>query len=395
MASIPEIQAALAAAGLDGWLFCDFRGSDPLAYSVLGLPRDRLKSRRWFYFVPAAGEPVKLVHAIEPAALDALPGVRHVYLPWQQLHERLGSMLAGRRRVAMQYSPHNAIPYVSRVDAGTVELIRSLGVEVATSADLIQRFEAVMTDAQAGSHIRAADLLGAIVTDAFAEIGRCLKSGRPADEHTLQQWIWQRFDAEGLIADHAPIVAADAHAADPHFSPDPADAAPLVPGRWVLIDAWCKLKAPGAIYADITWVGCIGRPPTADEARVFGVVRDARDAAVRFVREGLAAGRTVRGCDVDDACRAVIAAAGYADRFIHRTGHSIHEIGHGNGANIDNLETRDERPLLPRTCFSVEPGVYLPGRFGVRSEINVYLPDAATAVVTGIAPQQEPIVVGG
>lgn len=390
---ISEIQTALTAAGVEGWLFYDFRGSDPLSYAVLGLPRDKFRSRRWFYFVPASGEPVKIVHAIEPGALDELPGRKQVYLPWQQLHQLLAETLAGRRRVAMQYSPRNNIPYVSRVDAGTVELVRSCGVEIVSSADLVSQFAATMTDEQYRSHIFAAEKLGQIVQSAFREIGRRLATGSPANEYEIQQFILAGFEREGLFADHAPIVGVDAHSADPHFETSPKNPAPIVPGSWVLIDAWCKQRHAGAINADITWTGWVGAAAPAENVRVFEIVRDARDAAVDYVRRELAAGHDVRGCDVDDACRAVIQRAGFGDYFIHRTGHSLHEAVHADGANIDNLETRDERRLLPRTCFTIEPGIYLPGRFGVRSEINVYLPGDGTAVVTGVPAQRDVILV--
>lgn len=392
--ALERIQQAIAAAGLDGWLFYDFRGSDPLAASILELPRGVHRTRRWYYFVPAAGEPTRIVHAIESGSLDHLSGRKRVYLAWQQLHRELAETLAGRRRVAMQYSPQNNIPYVARVDAGTVELIRSFGVEVVSSADLVSEFEATLTDAQYRSHIEAADKLGALVHSAFAEIGRRLNQNISTNEYDIQQFLWKGFEREGLTADHAPIVAVDAHSADPHFEPATSGSSPIVPGCFVLIDAWCKQQTPGAIYADITWTGWTGKTVPAEHAKIFNIVRDARDAAFEFVRQALAAGQQVRGCDVDDACRLVIEKAGFGEFFIHRTGHSLHESTHGNGANIDNLESRDERRLIPRTCFTIEPGIYLPGKFGVRSEVNVYLPDARTAVLTGTPSQQEVIAIG-
>lgn len=391
--SIPVIQDAIQAAGLDGWLFYDFRGSDPLAYSILGLPADAFRSRRWFYFVPARGEPTRIVHAIETGALDALPGAKKIYLPWQQLHQLLRETLAGHPRIAMQYSPNNNIPYVAKVDAGTIELIRSFGVEIATSADLVSQFEATLTAEQLNSHQRAANELGHIVQAAFAEVGRRLRAGQPTTEFDIQQWIVARFAEAGLGAAHDPIVAADAHSADPHYEPTATAASPLRAGQWLLIDAWCKENRPGSIYADITWTGWLGREVPAEQLRIFEIVRDARDAAVRHVQTELSQGHTVRGCDVDDACRAVIQAAGFGDFFIHRTGHSLHTAVHANGANIDNLESRDERKLLPRTMFTVEPGIYLPGRFGVRSELNVFVADATTAYVTGVPAQRDPICV--
>ena len=391
--TISRIQQAVQAAGVDGWLFYDFRGSDPLAASILNLPRGVHRTRRWFYFVPASGEPVRVVHAIEPAALDHLPGDKRVYLAWQQLHSELRDLLAGKQRIAMQYSPLNNIPYVARVDAGTVELIRSLGVEVVSSADLVSEFEATLTSEQHRSHIEAADQLGALVHAAFGEIARRLRQDDPPTEYEIQQFLCNGFEQHGLMADHAPIVAVDAHSADPHFEPSPSGSSLITPDCFVLIDAWCKQKTPGAIYADITWTGWTGKSVPEEHAGVFSIVRAARDAAFEYVRQKLAAGDKVLGCDVDDACRAVIEQAGYGKYFIHRTGHSLHESTHGNGANIDNLESRDERRLIPRTCFTIEPGIYLPGRFGVRSEINIYLPDSRTAVLTGHPAQVEVLAV--
>jgi len=386
---LAQIQQAIGDAGLDGWLFYDFRGSDPLASLVLGLPRDAPRSRRWFYFIPARGEPTRIVHAIESGALDDLRGHKRVYLAWQELHSQVRETLAGRAKIAMQYSPHNNIPYVARVDAGTIDLIRSFGVEIVTSADLVSQFAATLDDAAYQSHERAANRLGAIVQDAFAEIGRQLSQGGSPTEYSIQQYIWQRFAAENLFADHAPIVGVGPHSADPHFAPSEHDSLPILPGSWVLIDAWCKEQALGSIYADITWTGYVGETPPPEYEEVFRIVLQARDAAVTYVTRERAAGRIVCGCDVDDACRKVIEEAGYGPFFIHRTGHSLHESVHANGANMDNLESRDTRQLLPQTLFTVEPGIYLPDRFGVRSEINLFMPDERTTIVTGVPRQTE------
>jgi Xaa-Pro aminopeptidase len=393
---LDTMQRALAAAGLDGWLFYDFRGSDPLAASVLGLKSDQILSRRWFYYLPAAGEPTKIVHAIETGALDQLPGRRTIYLPWQQLHSCLKDALAGAHRIAMQYSPANAIPYVSRVDAGTLELVRNLGHEVVSSADLIQQFEATLTPEQFTTHEMAAAGLHDALYHAFAAIADRTAAGRAVSEYEIQQLLMERFDALELVTDHPPIVAIGPHSADPHYAPSAQGSQPINAQDLVLIDLWAKTKAAGAIYADYTWVGYVGLKVPDEYARVFAIVANARDRAVQQIRQALAAGTPIRGCDADDACRKVIADAGFAERFIHRTGHSIHERTHGNGANLDNLETRDERRLIPRTLFSVEPGIYLPGRFGIRSEINVFLPDESTAVVTGPPPQRQivPLVPG-
>lgn len=371
---IARIQAALREAGVEGWLFYDFRRSDPLAYRILQLDESRLGTRRWFYFIPAEGEPVKIVHAIEPDQLEPLPGMKLTYLSWSQLHEHLRRALQGHRRIAMQYSPDNEIPYVSRVDAGTIELVRRFGVEVISSADLVQQFEAVWSEDQLQTHLRAEPKMRRIVDETFAEIARCVISGRPTDEYRIQQFILECFEREGLWADHPPIVAADAHSANPHYTPTPESAWPIREGTFVLIDLWAKLRdVPRAVYVDITWTGFVGESVPERYARVFRIVREARDRALAFVREAVRARRPIRGWEVDEVARDVIRRAGLGDFFIHRTGHSIGEDVHGAGANMDNLETRDERRILPRTCFSIEPGVYFEGEFGVRSEVDVYV----------------------
>jgi Xaa-Pro aminopeptidase len=291
----------------------------------------------------------------------------------------------------MQYSPQNAIPYVSRVDAGTVELVRAFGVEVRSSADLVQRFEAVWSREQYASHRRAARGVREVVSEAFVEIGRRAQAGAGCSEAAIQRFILERFERRGLATAHPPIVAAGPHSADPHYQPaEPS--APIAAGDFVLIDLWAK--EPQGVYADITWTGYVGAEVPARYADVFAVVRRARDAGVEAVRAAVRAGRTLRGCEVDDTVRAVIGAAGYGDRFVHRTGHSIGYEVHGNGANVDGFETRDERRLLPHTCFSIEPGIYLSGEFGVRSEVNVYV-DATDAVVTGLPVQDRVVAILG
>lgn len=387
---VRQIQDALVAAKLEGWLFYDFRGTDPLAKSVLGIASSRMLTRRWFYFIPAIGEPVKLVHAIEDAALDDLPGQKRIYLPWPELQKILGELLTGRRRIAMQYSPNNNIPYLSRVDAGTIELVRSFGVEVVSSADLIQQFEATIDEEQWQTHVEAADRLATLVQAVFAEIATRLKRGEQATEHDIQAFMLKFYEANGLVSDNAPIVAIGPHAADPHFEPAKVGSTVIEAEQLVLIDTWAKLKEhPRSIYADITWMGYTGPRIPAEIQEVFQVVRNARDAALDAVRKAQASGRPIRGCDVDDVCRGVIVDKGYGEYFIHRTGHSIHQTDHGNGANLDNLETNDIRQLIPRTLFSIEPGIYLPGKFGIRSEIDVFLPNATDVIVSGAPPQRE------
>lgn len=395
---VAEIQSALKEAGLDGWLFYDFRKSDPLAYRILLMDREAFASRRWAYYIPAEGEPVKIVHRIEQEKLDSLPGRRLVYQRWQQLHAHLreamgvsveGNGNSGRLRVAMQYSPNNNIPYVSRVDAGTVELVRSFGAEPVTSADLVQIFEAVWTPEQKAMHDRAADNIHRIILEAFAEIGRRIRAGEPTTEYDIQQFIMRRFEEEDMTSDDdPPIVAVGANSAMPHYIPNSAQHSSIGRGDFVLLDVWAKMKSPGAVYADQTWTGFVGEKVPDEYARIFQIVSRARDSAVEFLREQITAGNYVRGAQVDDVSRGVIEHAGYGEHFTTRTGHSIGEEVHGNGANIDNMETPDERRIIPRTCFSIEPGIYQENLFGLRSEIDVYVGDGEVEV-TGQPIQTE------
>ncbi len=395
---IEKIQTALKEAGLDGWLFYSFRGSDPIAANILHFPTGgHLATRRWFYVVPAEGEPTKIVHSIERSTLDHLPGSKQIYLPWQQLHSTLKDALLalnanGKPRVAMQYSPDAAIPYLSRVDAGTIELIRSFGVEPVTSANLVQTFEAAWDDEQLAMHEESARGLYASVKEAFAEIGRRMKEDQPTTEYDIQQFIMDRFASRGMITNDPPIVAVNGNSAMPHYGPEKDQCSPINKGDFVLIDLWAKLDKPGSVYADITWTGFVGETIPDEVNKVFQVVRSGRDAAVDFVKQAFTEGRTIHGWEVDDVCRNVIREAGFGDYFIHRTGHNIHTEVHGNGANIDNLETQDSRVLIPRTCFSIEPGIYQEGKFGVRSEIDMYVAEGE-ARVTGDNPQTEVVAI--
>ncbi|MFL6516135.1 MAG: M24 family metallopeptidase [Chthoniobacterales bacterium] len=376
---VADIQKALREAKLDGWLFYDFRGSDPLALRILRLDEHALGSRRWFYYVPASGECTKLVHRIEAAKLDPLPGKRIEYSSWKEQHAGLREILTAankKPRIAMQYSPMNDIPYMSKVDAGTVELIRSLGIEVVTSAELVQQFEAVWTPEQLQSHIEASDKMHRIFFDSFAEIARRIRAGEPTTEYDIQQFVVRRWHEEGMGSDHDdPIVSVNANTANPHYTPNREGSLPIKQGDFVLLDLASKLQKPGAVCTDQTWTGYVGETVPEEFSRVFNIVRDARDAAVEFVRTNMHSGKSIRGADVDDVSRGVITRAGYGEYFTHRTGHSIGEEVHGNGVNIDNFETRDSRRITPGVCFSIEPGIYLPGKFGVRSEINVYVRD--------------------
>ena len=374
---VGEIQKALGAAKLDGWLFYDFRGSDPLALRILKLDQQAVGSRRWFYFIPASGECRKIVHRIEPAKLDALPGKRIEYSGWKELHAFLRETLTTankKPRVAMQYSPMNDVPYMSRVDAGTIELIRSLGVELATSAELVQQFEAVWSPEQLQTHLEASDKMHRIFFDAFGEIARRIRAEEPTTEYDIEQFVIRRWHEEGMGGEHdAAIVSVNANTADPHYTPKRESALPIKRGDFVLFDLASKLRKPGAVFTDQTWTGYVGETVPEEYTRIFNIVRDARDAAAEFVRTSVRAGKTIRGADVDDVSRGVITRAGYAEQFTHRTGHSIGEEVHGNGVNIDNFETRDSRRITPGVCFSIEPGIYLKGKFGVRSEIDVYV----------------------
>src|SRR2546423_480456 len=399
-----EIQKALQAAKLDGWLFYDFRGSDPLAPRILKLGEHASGSRRWFYYIPASGEPTKIVHSIERAKLDALPGQRVIYRGWEEQHARIAGALQGppenrprnqvTKRVAMQYSPNNDIPYISRVDAGTIELVRSFGVEIVTSAELVQQFEAVLTPAQKQSHIDASDKLHRVLMEAFAEIGRNIRTEKPITEYDIQQFISRRLYEEGMTKDDG-IVAVNANTANPHYFPTRETASPIKRGDFVLLDIVGKLRQPGAIYTDQTWTGFVGDTVPEEYVRIFNIVREARDAATEFVRKNVREGKRIHGAEVDDVSRGVIKRAGYGEQFTHRTGHSIGEECHGNGVNIDNFETRDSRYITPGVLFSIEPGIYLEGKFGVRSEIDVYVGDKDIEV-TGQPIQTEivPILKG-
>ena len=400
---VRDIQAALAESKLDGWLFYDFRKSDPLAYRILKLDDKSLTTRRWFYFVPVVGEPVKIVHSIERFKLDALPGRKVVYRRWQELHAavrdalRSGGLQSRRvvlRQIAMQYSPQNDIPYVSRVDAGTLELVRATpAVSIVTSADLVQRFEAVWTPEQHASHTEAADKIHRIIIDSFAEIARRVRANEAVNEYDIQQFMVRRYEEEGLTSDNdPPNVSVGPNSANPHYQPDAKTHSPIKRGDFVLFDVWAKLKKPGSVYADQTWVGYVGDTVPEEHQKIFRIVREARDAATDFVRSAARDGRAIRGAEVDDVSRRIIERAGYGEQFTHRTGHSIGEEVHGNGAHIDNLETRDSRRIIPRTSFSIEPGIYLEGKFGVRSEINLYVTDKDIEV-TGQPIQTEIVAI--
>lgn len=379
-ADITGIQSDLRAAKLDGWLFYDFRGRDPIAQRILKLP-EGMRTRRWFYFIPATGTPRKLVHKIETHALDSLPGEALHYASLEELQKLLRKMMGRSRKVAMQYSPKNAIPYVSMVDAGTIETVRSTGVKVISSADLVQKYEACWTDAQLGSHLSAGVAIDRIVRGAFELAGKSVREKKPITEFTLQQWILKEFEASGLHCEQGPDIAVNANASDPHYGPTAESALPIREGDLLLMDVWGKQNVPGSVYYDVTWIGYLGKKVPDKYAKVFRVVREARDKAVDLILSSIAAGKKLQGWQVDHAARRVIEKAGYGKYFVHRTGHNLGEAIHGNGVNMDGLETHDERHLIPRTCNSIEPGIYLP-EFGIRSEVNVYIGERE-ARVTG------------
>jgi Xaa-Pro aminopeptidase len=388
MFDLPAVQAALQELGVDGWLLYDFRGLNVLARRVVGLPTDAMLSRRWFYFVPARGEPRKLVHRIEPRALDALPGPARNYLRWQELEEGVRNLVSGSRRVAMEYVPRNANPYISRVDAGTVELVRSCGVEIVPSGDLIQRFEACWDDEQWQMHQEAARHTRSAYDAAFGLVAQRARAGKPALETEVQKCILDHFARNGLVCDHPPIVGVGPHSGDPHFETCAATDVPVAPGTFVLIDLWAKVDRPRSVYSDLTWTGFVGTEVPEKYTNIFRIVAKARDAGIERVRTAFAKSEPLQGWQVDRATRDVIEQAGHGGDFCHRTGHSIGQETHGNGANMDDLETHDERRVLPRTCFSIEPGIYLP-EFGVRSEVNVYVDTGRQVHVTGGSPQTE------
>ena len=381
---LPAIQQALRDAGYDGWLFYDFHNRDAIAARILKMDTTRFASRRWYYYIPASGEPQKLVHRIEPWRCDHLPGAKHVYLPWQQQQSLLRAMLGDAKKVAMQYSPNNAIPYVSIIDAGTVELIRSFGVEVVSSADLVGRFEAHLSMDDYKSHQDAGAVMQMVKDEAFREIARRIRAGSNPREVEIQTFMRDLMREHGMQWEDGPIVAVNEHAADPHFEPTEENSHVMKEGDLVLLDLWAKKNTPGSIYYDITWMGYIGTEIPARIDEVFQVGRAARDTALALVTERFAARQPVHGWEVDDACRAVVDKAGYGEYFTHRTGHNIGEEVHGNGVHIDNLETRDERLIIPGTCFSVEPGIYMEHeKIGFRTEIDVFVTDDGDIEVVG------------
>jgi Xaa-Pro dipeptidase len=385
---IEQIQQSLRDNGLDGWLFFDHHHRDPLAYRILGIPDSVGATRRWYYLIPTSGEPRKLVHRIESGALDSLPGITGTYASWTEQQNRLKALLTGIGKIAMQYSPNCAIPYVSMVDGGTLELIRTCDVAVVSSADLVQEFEAVWTERQFEMHIEAGEIVDRVRRESFELITERLNTGIAVTEFDVQQFILRRFEELGVETDHGPIVAVNAHASDPHYEPNCDKYSHIRRGDVVLIDLWAKRKLPDAVYYDVTWTGFCGESVPEQVQKVFEIVRDAREKACQFVIAKAASRDTVCGFEVDDVARGYITEKGYGDYFFHRTGHSIGTNVHGTGANMDNLESHDDRRVIPGTCFSVEPGIYLED-FGIRSEVNVF---AGTGYAKVTGEQQKGLV---
>ena len=394
MFALNETRTALRQHALGAWLLYDFRGQNPLARRIVQFPADGHATRRWFYLIPAQGVPQKLVHRIESGALDHLPGEKRIYLRWQELEEGIQWLVdaarnesGGPTRIAMEYSTGVTNPYVSCVDAGTIEFVRSLGVEVVSSGDLIQEFEAALDDEQWAMHLEAARHTDAAFGVAWSYIAQQQRAGKPVTEIDVQQRIMAHFEANGLVTDHPPIVGVGPHSGNPHYAPTAETNSPIREGDFVLVDLWAKLAKSRSIYSDLTRVAFVGREVPDQYERIFQIVAQARDAGIQTVRKVFTERRPLRGFEVDDACRAVIEKAGYGQYFVHRTGHSIGENTHGNGAHMDNLETREERLVVPRTLFSIEPGIYLP-EFGVRSETNVYIGADSKVHITGGALQE-------
>ena len=382
--NLSKMQQIISSMNLDAWLLYDFRGSNDLALNILDIPAGTHLTRRFYYLIPAKGTPVKIVNAIEAGHLDHLPGEKLKYTNHESLTNHLKSSLQNLKTIAMEYSPFNAIPYVSKVDAGTLEQIKSFGVEVKSSADLISMFAAIWNEEQLNDNKPVAEALTDIVDDAFTFIKDKINNNVPVNEYEVQQFIMGEFEQRNYITDSPPIVGVNENSANPHYEPTEKINKPIEKGDFVLIDLWAKTKMENAVWSDITWVGYLGETVPEKYVKIFNIVANARDAAFDLVNNRFNEGEEVRGFEVDDAARKVITEAGYGEYFIHRTGHSITTDLHGSGAHMDDFESKDERLLLPSTSFSIEPGIYLTGDFGVRSEIDVYITPAKNVIATGV-----------
>lgn len=390
--NLTKIQSAIQEVGFDGWLFYDFHNRDPIAYHVLGLDLNKFTSRRWFYYIPKEGEPVKLTHQVEPTKLESLPGQQEYYLSWRELHEKLKNILGKpSKKIAMQYSEMNHIPYVSMVDGGTIQMIQSFGYEIVSSANLVQLFEAVIDEEGYQSHLKASKRVYQIKDETFEWIEKALQKGARITEYEAQQFIVRRFEEEGMTCEgENPIVGVNAHPANPHFEPTPENSHVIQREDKILIDLWAKLNHPDAIWADITWCAYAGSKPPEKYIQIFHAARNARNAGLQFIENKFSKNENCYGWEVDDAVRNVINEAGFGEYFIHRTGHSIGREVHGNGVHIDNLETKEERQLIPGICFSIEPGIYLNDEMAVRTEVDVFITLDSQVVVAG--PKQEELI---
>lgn len=381
---LKRIQEEIIKMNIDGWLFYDFQNRDVLSYRILGMDEKKHTSRRWFYYIPAEGEPIKLAHSVEPTKLDLLPGKKIVYLPWKQLHKELEEMLGSPKKIAMQYSPNNEIPYVSLVDAGTIELIRSFGHTIVSSADLVQIFEGFIDKKGYELLKNANKMVYQIKDEAYKLVFDSVKNGKQIKEYDVAKYILDRFAEEKMVTEGTPIIGVNEHPADPHFEPTSENSYIIKKGDTILMDIWAKYDAPKAVFCDITWCGFLGDNPPAKYVEMFDVVMRARDAAVKFIEDRFANGDPCYGWEVDDACRDVVRKAGYGEYFMHRTGHSIGEEVHGNSVHIDNLETKDNRQLAAGVCFSIEPGLYIMNeKLAVRTEIDVFIKYDGSVEVTG------------
>ncbi len=380
---LKEVQDSLIQQNIEGWLLYDYRGSNPLAYTFLEIPSGIFLSRRFFYWIPKEGNPIKIVPQIEPYTLDHLPGDKWLYRTWQELEKYLFSIAIENAQIAMEYSPNNSIPVISKVDAGTVDMIRKSGSQVVSSANLLQKYTSVWTGDQLKSHLLAEKVLCNVVDSTWEFISEKMKQGFPLTEYLVQQFMVDEIHKHGCIMDHHPICAVNANSANPHYAPHEATSSTIKPGDFILIDLWCKRDNEKAVYADISRVGVLGSKPTEQQQKIFEIVKEARDRATLFIKEHFENDKEIQGWQVDQVCRDFITESGYGEYFIHRTGHNIGEEVHGPGANIDNYETHDFRILLPGTCFSIEPGIYIPEQFGVRLEYDVYLDFSKGIKITG------------
>lgn len=370
---VEAVQSLLEKQNIDGWLIFDFHRQNHLGSHFLEIPDDLLVSRRFFYWIPRKGSPIKILHKIEPKTIEKFPGVAIDYLSWQSLEKALQKVLSGAQRVAMEYSPRNAIPYVSLVDGGTIELVKSFGVEVVSSSGILSQFTSVLTEEQIQTQEKAGKHVDWVAAETWRHMKQAIENKHKITEYDVQQFIIEKIEEKGFVINEAPICAVNEHSADPHYAPEKGKSAVLKKGDFVLIDLWCRLNQPKSVYADITRVAVLGDRPTKKQEEVFSIVRKAQSAATDFVRQRVSSDMPIMGYEVDDVCRQVIEDAGYGPYFIHRTGHSIDIELHGSGPHIDNLEMHDERLLTEGMCFSIEPGIYLPGEFGVRLEYDILI----------------------